>query len=57
MEQLDVWYSHLGVREKESLAKKNYPACTAWWLSLTEEEKRRVYTSSVVPDRKRGGTR
>lgn len=54
---LDIWWSSLSIAQKERIARKAltgesgrtvvdsevvYPACTAWWIGLSEERKAKI---------------
>ena len=62
--ELEIWWSSLPVKEKERIARKGlgkqsadgrvnedevrYPACTRWWSSLDEENKKKIHAHCVA---------
>lgn len=39
------WWTSRTIAEKERLSAKAYPACSTWWLSLSEEEQTALMTA------------
>lgn len=40
--ELAKWWTSLRISDKEQLAQKPYPQCSAWWISLTEQQQSEV---------------
>ena len=62
-DELDIWWTSLSIGQKERIAKKGlskaspdgkadmdqvrYPACTRWWNSLPDEQRKFVHDHCV----------
>ena len=50
-EELETWWASLSIAQKERIAGKgssdetmhHYPACTAWWISIDESLRDKIY--------------
>ena len=61
--ELEIWWSSLPIRQKERIARKaarkasgnetvdesliQYPACTRWWNSLSDEKRLEIHDHCV----------
>ena len=55
MANLNIWWSALTIAQKERIAAKaaekegnkdadvRYPACSRWWISISEEQRQWIY--------------
>lgn len=46
--ELAKWWTNLCISDKEHLANQPYPACSSWWISLTEKEQSDVMKASGI---------